>query len=45
MDAAALARKVKQFAGDRDSRKLGKVIDRIMELETAKDLNRLIELI
>jgi 2-methylcitrate dehydratase PrpD len=45
MDAAALARKVKQFAGDRDSRKLGEVIDRIMELETAKDLNRLIELI
>jgi 2-methylcitrate dehydratase PrpD len=45
LDAAALAQKVKHFAGDRDSRKLDEVIDRVLELETATELNRLIELI
>ena len=45
LDAADLARKVKQFAGGRDSRKLDEVIDRVLGLETATDLNRLVELI
>jgi len=45
LDAAALAHKVKQFAGDRDSRKLDEAIDIILELEKAPDLNRLIGLI
>lgn len=45
MDAAALAHKVKQFAGDRSSRKLDEVIDGILELEKAADMNRLIGLI
>lgn len=45
LDAKALAQKVKRFAGDRDSRKLDEVIERVLELEKATDLNRIIELI
>jgi len=45
LDAAALVHKVKQFAGDRDSRKLDEAIDIILELEKAPDMNRLIGLI
>lgn len=45
LDAAALVHKVKQFAGDRDSRKLDEAIDIILELEKTPDMNRLIGLI
>ena len=45
LDAAALAEKVKQFAGDRDTRKLDKVIDGILALEKVTDVTRLLKLI
>jgi len=45
LDAAALAHKVKRFAGDRDLQKLDAVIDGILQLEKATDLTRLLDMI
>ena len=42
LDAAALADKVRQFAGDRDNRKLGEVIGGILELEKVSDVTGLL---
>jgi 2-methylcitrate dehydratase PrpD len=43
LDAAALTRKVKHFAGDRDGQRLDDVIAGILELEKIKDLTPLLE--
>jgi len=43
LDAAALTRKVKHFAGDRDGQQLDDVIAGILELEKRTDLTRLLE--
>jgi 2-methylcitrate dehydratase PrpD len=43
LDAAALANKVKRFAGDRDDQKLDAVIDGILALEKVTDLTRLLD--
>ena len=43
LDAAALANKVKRFAGDRDDQKLDAVIDGILALEKVTDITRLLD--